>query len=459
MNKMKKFVTITALAGALSACAAGPDYHKPAKVNSIQTKAYEQSQAAYSWWGIYQDATLNQLITKALEENRTLSQAQANVTRALSVFKDAKNDYLPQASLDANYQASKNATVSATDDNIVSRGNQLGANASWVIDLNGKLRRASEAALAQAQEADYLWKEAQLEIISQVALTYGQYRGAELRLKVAEQNLENLQQSRKIVRAQFQSGVASELELARMDAQVFEVQSSIPQHRSDLQRAKATLASLVAMSSESLKLLDAKFPTLETPFAFANAQDYLKNIPSIAAKERALAAASANIGVATADLYPEVHIGGFLGFFTGTDYNLNSNTQSWSVVPSISWNVLNYGSTQAKIKASKATTLMALADFEQTVFNALNEMDYSIQSYNNSRQQELLMDKQVKANEKAVYIARQRYNAGTGDFLSLLDTERELLRARDQQAQVQVQTFSRTVNVYKAFGGGLTPQS
>ena len=214
MHNTLKLTTICVLVMSLSACVVGPDYRPPAKVADINvSQTYQQAELAQSWWQAFDDESLNRLIKRALDENRTLAQASANVERAYAVFRDTKNDILPKGTLDAEYQASENATLQS-DNNVITRGYSAGANLSWDVDLFGKLRRATEAAEAQAQQADILWHDAQVQLISQVATSYGEYRGAQLRLQVAEQNVQNLQQSRAIVMARLEAGMASELELA-----------------------------------------------------------------------------------------------------------------------------------------------------------------------------------------------------------------------------------------------------
>ena len=202
MYNKHKLTTIAILVMTLSACAVGPDYRSPDKVADITISSpYQQAELAQSWWQAFDDESLNRLIDRALDENRTLAQAKANVDRAYAVFRDADNDILPKGTLDAGYQASENAVLQRENESVILRGYSTGANLSWDLDLFGKLRRASEAAEAQAQQADILWHDAQVQLISQVATSYGEYRGAQLRLKVAEQNLQNLQQSRGIVMA------------------------------------------------------------------------------------------------------------------------------------------------------------------------------------------------------------------------------------------------------------------
>ena len=169
MRNILKLSAIAVLVASLSACAVGPDYQTPAKVADISFNSpYQQAEQAQSWWQAFDDAALNQLISRALVENRTLAQARANVDRAYAVFRDANNDFLPKGTLDAGYQASENPTLSPADDGVITRGYSTGASLSWDLDLFGKLRRASEAAEAQAQQADILWHDAQVQLAEPV---------------------------------------------------------------------------------------------------------------------------------------------------------------------------------------------------------------------------------------------------------------------------------------------------
>lgn len=465
MRNTVKLSTLALLVASLSACSAGPDYQRPEKVESINlSQPYQQAEQALNWWQAFDDAELNQLVERALEQNRTLAQARANVDRAYAVFRDADNDSWPKGTLETVYQASENNTLSADDDDVITRwyssgitrGYSSGANLSWDLDLFGKLRRASEAAEAQAQQADILWRDAQVRLISQVATSYGEYRGAQLRLEVAEEILENLQQSRAIVLARLEVGMASELELAQIDVQLHRVKASVPAYREALSAADATLSALLALEPGQLELsADPQLPELKRPVAVVDGENYLRHRADVASSERLLAARTANIGVATADLYPNLSVRGFLGFLSGPGLTLGSETQSWSVAPSLSWQAADLGSVKARIRQAEASAQMALAQFEQQVFDAINEMQLSLNSYNLSREQQLNTEQQWQASKKAVEIARQRYEAGSNEFLDLLDAERELLRSRDQLAQLQEQSFVRLVDIYRNFGGGI----
>jgi multidrug efflux system outer membrane protein len=458
MGNLLKIGTLAGLISALSACVVGPDYQAPTKANTVAlTSQYERADTLTNWWQAFGDDDLNHLIEQALNENRTLFQAQANVLRAYAIFRDSQNDLLPKGTLDAGYEAYKNPTVLESDDDTQYRGYTSGANLTWDIDLFGKVRRAIEASLAEAEQADILWHDAQLQIISQVAATYGDYRGAQLRLDVAEQNLANLRQTRTIVKARFEAGYASELEMVRIDAQLFAVEASIPQVRTLLARADATLSALLAKKPGELAL-DAEpyLPKLTQPVALVPGENYLRYRADVASAERALASATAQIGVATADLYPNISVSGFLGFMSASGVTLNGGTKSWSLAPTISWQAADLNSVKARIRQAEASSDIALAQFEQQVFDALSDMQFSLQSYSFSRQQQQSTERQWQASERAMTLARQRFEAGSGEFLELLEAQRDALQSRDQLALLEQQSFNRLVDIYRAFGGGIS---
>lgn len=458
MGKPLKTVAILGVLSILSACAVGPDYQAPKHVNNIDiTTPYQQSEKMTTWWQAFDDKELNRLIQEALTENRTLLQAQANVQRAYAIFRDADNNLLPKGTLDTGYQATKNATVLSTDNNTITRGYSTGANLTWDVDLFGKVRRAIEAASAEAEQADILWHDAQLQIISQVATSYGDYRGAQFRLKVAQQNLANLQQTRTIVKVRFEAGFASELEMARIDAQVYAVEATVPQYGTLLARADATLSALLGKKPGTLALDDlSALPQLSKPIALTQGENYLQYRADVASSERALAATTARIGVATADLYPNLSVSGFLGFLSGPGLSVNGQNESWNIAPSLSWQVADLGSVKARIRQAEASSVIALAQFEQQVFDALADMQFSLQSYNFSRQQQLSTEYQWRASEKAMTIAKQRFEAGSGEFLDLLEAQRDVLASRSQLALLEQQSFNRLVDIYRAFGGGIS---
>ncbi|ABE56359.1 RND efflux system, outer membrane lipoprotein, NodT [Shewanella denitrificans OS217] len=477
-----KRTAIAILVASLTACASvGPDYQAPTKVNEqVIDSQYSQAEHSLDWWQAFDDAELNRIVSLALAQNRTLLQASLNVERAQAIFGDTDNDTLPKGSLGGSHQSLKspsaNPSASMQDNDSIIRTNQVGANLSWDVDLFGKLRRASEAAKANSEQARLLWREAKIQLISQVASSYGELRGAELRHQVAKDNRASIAQSRSIIHSRFEAGFASELELARIDAQRYELEANLLQLEQDKARAKATLSALLgqtevyaanaSVSASAAQSIATKgsavsqIPTLKQPLAMmdtaAEPVNYLQHRADVAAAERAIASTSAKIGVASADLYPNVSVSGFLGFIAPAGVSLSSDNQAWSVAPNISWQLADLSSIKSRIKVTEIEQQIALAEFEQTVFNALADMRLSLTGYSLSQQQLAKTELQWQATLTALNIEKARYQAGTSEFLALLDAEREQLRSQDKLAQMQQQSFSQLVNVYRSFAGSLS---
>lgn len=457
MIKCKRLTTLAATLSLVAGCVVGPDYVAPQQVGSIEIDApYQQAIQANTWWQAFDDTQLNHLITIALAQNRNLVKAKANVLRAAAIFTDAANDKLPIIKGESGFQVSKNTSVSSIDDNTVSRGWTLGGNLAWDADLFGKIERASQAAAANAEDAQLLWHDAQVDIISQVASSYGQYRSAQKRLIIAEQNLQNLQQTRDIVNLRVEAGFASDYELARIDTQYYEIKASLPFFQSVLSEAHSALSALLAYGPGQLNISDhAGLPQLSQPVAIDDSKNYLRYRADVASAERNLAASTANIGIVTADLYPNLSVSGFLGFVSAPGLSLVGHSQAWSAAPQLSWVVADFSSVKAQIKAANANAQISLANFEQQVIKAVNEIQSAVDTYNLSREQQLIKNQQFSSSTQAMIISRVRYEAGNGEFYDLLDAERDWLRSRDQQAQVQLQSFAHLVSIYRVFGGGL----
>lgn len=459
-------LSVLSLALLLSGCTVGPDYQPPTTLSASQqmpaladvsSSETTSATALTQWWQGFADEELNQLISTALKQNQSLAAAEANVARAYAVFTDTDDNHWPKLQPGLSYQANATpAEVSSSGQRSISRQLQTGTGLSWDLDLAGKLRRASEAASARADEAGFAWQQAQLSLIAQVAQNLADYRGAALRLGVAEQNLLNLAQISELVKARRDAGMASDLELSRVQAQRYQLESTLPDFVLAKRRAELTLAALLGQSADSLQLQQSlPLPALAAPQALADVSASLQYRPDVAMAERRLAAAVADIGVATADLYPSLSLSGFLGFIAAPEFSAGSAQKAWSVAPSLNWQAADWGSVQARISVANASEQMALAAFRQTVQDALAQMQLSLDSYNLSRRQQLLQQQQLQATEQAVALASARFQAGHADFLELLDAQRELLAARDQQARLTQQNFSRLVDIYHSFAGQL----
>lgn len=450
-------------------CTVGPDYQQPSLLSASQpmpplakleakVDSAESTAALTQWWQGFADEELDQLISTALAQNQTLAAAEANVARAQAIFADSDDNHWPKLQPGLNYQANAvPAELSMSGNRSINRQLQTGTSLRWDLDIAGKLRRAREAASARADEASFAWRQAQLSLIAEVAQQLANYRGAALRLQVAEQNLALLAKTSHLVKARRDAGMASDVELTQVQAEHYQVESTLPDLVLAKRRAELLLAALLGQSADQFTLQPLQpLPALAAPQALADVNASLQYRPDVAMAERRLAAAVADIGVAKADLYPSLSLSGFLGFLAAPEFSYGTAQQAWSVAPSLNWQGADWSSVQARIRTATAAEQLALAEFRQTVHDALAQMQLSLDSYNLSRRQQLLQQQQLQASERALSLATARYQAGHADFLHLLDAQRVLLAAKDQQAKLTQQNFSRLVDIYRHFAGQLS---
>jgi multidrug efflux system outer membrane protein len=203
-----------------------------------------------------------------------------------------------------------------------------------------------------------------------------------------------------------------------------------------------------------------QLPAIAKALPIGDPGDLLRRRADVAAAERRLAAATADVGVATADLFPRVSLGGFLGYTAGRGSQIGSGAaRAWGVAPTISWAAFDLGSVRARLRASRADADAALASYEQQVLLALEESSNAFSDYGKRQQRMLVLVRQSEASRKAAELAGVQYREGTLDFLNLLDAEREQLAAEDAQALAEVDVYRGIVAIYKALGGGWQPRA
>jgi len=454
-----KLLAITPIVLLVGCMTVGPDYQTPQQ-NAVELRVSANTEtAAYErlWWQRFDDGVLNELVELTLAKNNSIEAAKANIDRALANFTDIDNDDHLLGSLDADYQNSKAPQPGFTDERTYSRRYQVGANLNWQLDLVGKLKRASESAYATAESAEADLHALQVSIVSNLVSLYADYRGLQKRLKVAHRNVDILAQTADITHVRFKEGMESEFEYARVRARLSAVKASIAQLDSASKRAEYDLALLAGYQASSLpiNLSDKPIPSLNKPVAIGDVGELLLRRPDVRATERRLAAATAKIGVAKADLYPAINVTGFLGFLTGHASGLDHSARAWTVAPSLSWQGLDMGSVKARIKVANAEQRKALADYQQQVLVAVNDAQSALTAYSFSQQQLHHLADQQRASEKAMELATLQYESGLFDLLDLIDTERTLLTSKDSYAAGQAQVMKDLVAVYQALGGAI----
>ncbi|MDB5995704.1 MAG: transporter [Pseudomonas sp.] len=460
MNALKLFLP-SLLVAALAACTVGPDYKTPdtapAHVVSAQTANVDQSRFETVWWQQFDDPTLNQLVSKSLQGNRDLRVAFARWKAARAIRDDISNDNLPVVTSRVSSQQGKSQVPGQTESRVNTERYDLGLDMAWEVDLFGRIQRQLESSDAQQDAAAADVYQLRVSMIAELVDAYGQLRGAQLREKIALANLKNQEDSRGVTVSLRDEGVGNELDVVRADARLAAVEATVPQLQAEQVRQKNRIATLLGERPDTLSvsLSPANLPAIAKALPVGDPAELLRRRPDILAAERRLASATADIGVATADLFPRVSLSGFLGFTAGRGSQIGSSAaRAWGLGPSITWAAFDLGSVRARIRGANAEAEGALATYEQQVLLALEESENAFSDYSKRQQRLLSLIKQSESSRAATDLAAIQYKEGTVDYLVLLDAQRERLSAEDAQAQGETEQYRAIVAIYKALGGG-----
>jgi multidrug efflux system outer membrane protein len=453
-------VFVLSVAALLSACAVGPDYVTPETTATpfVQAQAAGVAEQPFeaAWWEQFQDPVLDDLVERALASDLDLRIALARVEEARAYFGAARRDRWPGVSTEAARSRSNQQLPGFTEERAEIDSYDVGFATLWELDLFGRVRRGVQAAGAQADAAVADLRDAQVLVAAEVARNYVELRGAQKRLNVARQNRGYQQETLDLTRVRLELGRGSELDVASAAARLAATEATIP----PLVAAEAVAANRLAV------LLGERPGALADQLAYREVAPHLTTLavdspaallqrrPDIRAAERELAAATARIGVAKADLFPRLTLSGFIGFVAGDADSLGeSESRAWSVTPVLSWAGFDRGAW-AGVTVAEARASAALAGYELAVLRALEETENAFVTYGTHRQRLQSVVEQAAASRTAAELARIQYREGALDFLRLLDAERTLLQAEDEVAAAEANLNAAVVLIYKALGGG-----
>lgn len=441
----------------------GPTYHAPVEAPVALAPADPRmtNQApAPSWWRAFGDPELDSLIARGLAANLDLRVAMDRVKAARALFRGSQLDLLPHVTTDAAYSRSREQVpgFSATPTDVEQA--DLGFNATWEIDLFGHVRHQVESARADSEAAREDLESAQVVVVADIARNYLLLRGAQARRAVAEENASTARDTLRLTQVRIDVGTGDPVDVESARARLNATEAAIPALRAAESEAAQRLAVLVGARPGTLDAeLFAPPPAgLTAPAAvpIGEASGFLRQRPDVRAAERRLAAETARTGVATADLFPRVNVTGFVGFLSGDVSSLfKSGSHAWAVSPTVTWPGLDLGSAQARLRAQRARQDEALAAYEQTVLQAVEDLQDAIVAYRERQLQVVSLSQQVDAARRAAELAHIRYREGRLDFLRVLDAERTRLEAEDALTQAQTNANVDVVSVYKALGGGI----
>ncbi len=472
MNRLRfKHVMLGLAVASLTACATvGPDYQLPsgsafqrpeANAGFLDTGNAQVAAGAElppRWWELYQDATLNGLVEQALRDNVELKVADAHLRRAAAVYEQALDAGGFEYEAEAGVSRAQLSAESFLQEHELPPINLADGKfaVSYQFDLFGKLKRAAEAARADEQATAAAMDLARVSLVAQVAGSYVEICHANHELHVAEHSLELQQRSRDVTQRLIAAGRGTPPELARANAQVAMLEAALPPLRAQRQASEYQLSALLGRTPGQLPagVADcAEAPTLTQPLPVGDGRALLQRRPDIRQAERRLAAATARIGVATAELYPDIRLGASVGAAGLLEDFGNAMTRQWSFGPLISWTLPSSG-THARIHATEAGADAALAEFDSSVLQALRETQTALSRY--AHDLDRVQSLQQAQQQAALAAAQNRrlYQGGRTPYLSSLDADRTLASADATLAQAQAQISRDQIHLFLVLGGG-----
>lgn len=468
-------LTAVLLGLSLAGCAVAPAYEAPAANvggafhNGPALAARQETLAApalETWWLGFQDPALERIVRRALDQNLSLAAALARVDQARAAARIAGTRELPSGTLTAEALRQRQS-VESPSGRIASRlpgydRNQslfnLGAGASWELDLAGGLKAGTQQAeaLAQAAEADRLG--VRVSIAAEAADAYFRVRGAQRRIALAQDEVRTDTQLLELVRARQQDGLASVREAAQAQALLSQTSATLPPLRIELATQLNRLDVLMGAQPGSYAG-ELGEPGADQPLpAIALAQgpaELLRRRPDVIAAERRLAAAHAGIGVANAEYYPHLSLSALLGLSSLGGANLlTAGALQPQLGTNLRWRLFDFGRVDAEVAQARGGKAEQLALFRQSMLRATEDVENSIVTLTQLEQQHSELSQEVAARVQARDAAREAYKGGAVSLFEALDEERQLLAARDQLASVHADNGRAVVAAFRALGGG-----
>ncbi len=473
---------VLGLVASLAACAAGPAYRVPqpdepadfaAKVDANSPGSGSQPAASppelATWWRALNDGELNSLIDRAVKSNLDLEIALDRLQQARTYEAVMLGYALPdvEASAAAGRGTGSDLTKGRADQGLRSADNGAGLqhintiagfDAVWELDLFGKFRREFQAARAETEAARAARYDVLISVVADVVRAYVDLRGLQVRARILHSASDVLRESVRIVKIRYERGITNELDVALATRELATLEAQVAPVEAEVNAAQYTLAVLVGEYPENmvqeLSKLDL-IPTMPAPTPPGVPLDLLKRRPDIQVAERELAAATARIGVATANLFPQVALVGSIGS-QGQGWGTTPGVSKhiWSFGPGAVWPFLDFGALDAQVDIAQLAARVSLVNYRKSILNAVQQVDTSLDAY---QAQQVRMEKltgAMMAGQRAVELATSRYNRGLTDFLNVVDAERQFYDLQEQYAEAQVAQGEQFVQLYRSLGGG-----
>ena len=460
----------TVIVALLAACRVGPNYHAPAlpvgaeaPLTSLNTSAETPTPAPDAWWRLYDDSRLDALVQEALAANRTLAAADANFAAARAAVSAAQVNRYPSTAAFAGGLYGRDAVT----DEILELGGHRPqtiwlledlVQAAYEVDLFGRVHRAIEVANANADSVAATRDSVRVVVAAETARAYAAVCALGEELDVARHSLAVVSREADITVRRHEAGANSEFDVTRAQALVAQVRSGIPelegQRRAALFELTALLGRTPVQAPDDLQGCVTP-PRLVALIPVGDGSALIKRRPDVRQAERRLASATAEIGVATADLYPTIRLVGLYGGAATELPQLNTNIgRTWGIGPTISWSFPNLAGPRARVRQAKAAQAAALASFDSVVLTALKEIEQALTLYSAALENRQSLGDGRDKVDAAYGMAHDQFLAGSLSALDLLTTEQSLVAVDAAVAASDATLVQDQIAVFKALGGG-----
>lgn len=463
---MTRYLLIGAASLVLAACAAGPDYVRPQAGVSTQGEFIAARPTLTTpdapqdgWWRLYQDPVLDGLVGDALTANTDLRIAIASLERAQAVLRESRTQLLPQTTVSAQPTYGRTSAIQRPPNQQAEDWRiDTGLSVAYEVDLFGRVRRALEASRADADAAAAATDAVRVSIVAETVRAYADASSAVERIGVAERTLELLDRTVDLTAKRFAAGRTSRLDVARVSALRNQQQATIPPLRAQRDAALFRLALLTGRAPADLPpQVGQRAVTLrlDRPIPVGDGRALLARRPDVREAERRLAAQTARIGVATADLYPRITLGGSVGSTGNTASNLfGAGPLNWVIGPLLNWAFPNMEAGRARVAQAEASTRAALATFDGAVLKALQETETALSAYAHTLERRQALQAALEQARIAARISRAQLREGRADSLTVLDAERTLAGAEADLADADALVAASQIDLFRALGGG-----
>lgn len=463
---MSRLLSIGAALALAAGCAVGPDYRSPvpeapaqAPLAGAAADVYSAEQPPDEWWRLYDDPALNAAVEEALAANTDLRAAAANIARAQAALRGTRGERLPVATLTAGSTTGRQNIVGQNppvsfEDTIYN----VNLDASYQLDLFGRVRRAVDAASADAEAVQAAYDVTRITVAAETARAYTDACAAGFELRVAESSTALLGRSLELTERLLEAGRGTALDVARAAAQLEQTRATIPTLEARRSGALYRLAVLLGRppaEAPTEAAACAAVPSLPGAIPVGDGAALLRRRPDVRQSERALAAATARVGVAAADLYPQIRIGAAAGAVALDAGDLDeSDASRWSIGPLLSWSFPNRIAARARLAAAEADVDAALAAFDGTWLEALRETETALADYARELERRDALASARGHAADAARLANVRFEAGQLSFLDVLQAELTLTEAEAALARSLARTAELQIALFLALGGG-----